>query len=44
MRTVLRAACGIALVGGKVIGAIGMSGDTPQVDEDIAIAGANAFR
>ena len=29
---------------GKVIGAIGVSGDTPQVDEDIAIAGANAFR
>jgi len=28
---------------GKVIGAIGVSGDTPQVDEDIAIAGANAF-
>src|SRR5215813_5101375 len=28
------------LFGGKVIGAIGVSGDTPQVDEDIAIAGA----
>ena len=31
------------LFGGKVIGAIGVSGDTPQVDEDIAIAGAKAF-
>jgi glc operon protein GlcG len=29
---------------GKVIGAIGVSGDTPQVDEDIAIAGAAAFK
>ncbi len=29
---------------GKVIGAIGVSGDTPQVDEAIAIAGANAFQ
>jgi glc operon protein GlcG len=29
---------------GKVIGAIGVSGDTPQVDEDIAIAGAKAFK
>lgn len=29
---------------GKVIGAVGVSGDTPQVDEGIAIAGANAFR
>ena len=29
---------------GKVIGAIGVSGDTPQVDEAIAIAGATAFR
>lgn len=29
---------------GKVIGAVGVSGDTPQVDEAIAIAGANAFR
>lgn len=25
---------------GKVIGAIGVSGNTPQEDEDIAIAGA----
>jgi glc operon protein GlcG len=29
---------------GKVIGAIGVSGDTPQVDEAIAVAGASAFR
>ncbi len=29
---------------GKVIGAIGVSGDTPQVDEDIAIVGASAFK
>ncbi len=29
---------------GKVVGAIGVSGDTPQVDEDIAIAGASAFK
>ena len=29
---------------GKVIGAIGVSGDTPQVDEAIAIAGASAFK
>jgi glc operon protein GlcG len=27
---------------GKVVGAIGVSGNTPQEDEDIAIAGANA--
>ena len=32
------------LLEGKVIGAIGVSGDTPQVDEDIAIAGAGAFK
>jgi glc operon protein GlcG len=31
-------------IGGVVVGAIGVSGDTPQVDEDIAIAGANALR
>ncbi|MGE5277560.1 MAG: GlcG/HbpS family heme-binding protein [Acidobacteriota bacterium] len=31
------------LLDGQVIGAIGVSGDTPQVDEDIAIAGAKAF-
>jgi glc operon protein GlcG len=29
---------------GVVIGAVGVSGDTPQVDEEIAIAGARAFR
>jgi len=28
---------------GKVIGAIGVSGNTPQEDEDIARAGAAAF-
>jgi len=27
-----------------VIGAIGLSGDAPQVDEAIAIAGASAFK
>jgi glc operon protein GlcG len=31
------------LVDGRVVGAVGVSGDTPQVDEDIAIAGANAI-
>lgn len=35
---------GIPLVSeGKVIGAIGVSGNTPQEDEDIAAAGARAF-
>jgi glc operon protein GlcG len=29
---------------GTVVGAVGVSGDTPQVDEEIAIAGARAFR
>ncbi len=29
---------------GKVIGAIGVSGDTPQVAEAIALAGASAFK
>jgi glc operon protein GlcG len=29
---------------GKVIGAIGVSGDIPQVDEAIAIGGADAFK
>jgi glc operon protein GlcG len=29
---------------GKVIGAVGVSGDTPQVDEAMAIAGASAFK
>ena len=32
------------LVDGKVVGAVGVSGDTPQVDEAIAIAGAAAAR
>jgi glc operon protein GlcG len=32
------------LVDGKVVGAVGVSGDTPQVDEDIASAGARAIR
>jgi glc operon protein GlcG len=32
------------LVDGKVVGAVGVSGDTPQVDEAIAIAGAAAVR
>lgn len=32
------------MLDGKVVGAIGVSGDTPQVDEDIAIAGASAFK
>jgi len=30
------------VVGGKVVGAIGVSGNTPQEDEDIAKAGAAA--
>jgi glc operon protein GlcG len=32
------------LLDGKVIGAIGVSGDSPQIDEDIAKEGARAFR
>jgi glc operon protein GlcG len=32
------------LLDGKVIGAIGVSGDSPQVDEDVAIAGVAAFK
>jgi glc operon protein GlcG len=32
------------LVDGKVVGAVGVSGDTPQVDEAIAIAGAAVIR
>ncbi len=28
----------------KVIGAIGVSGDAPQVDQAIAIAGESAFK
>jgi glc operon protein GlcG len=31
------------VVDGKVIGAIGVSGNTPQEDEDIALAGVKAF-
>jgi glc operon protein GlcG len=31
------------LVDGKVVGAIGVSGDSPQIDEDLAIAGAVAL-
>jgi glc operon protein GlcG len=31
-------------IDGSLVGAVGVSGDTPQVDEDIAIAGANALR
>ena len=30
------------LIGGRVVGAVGVSGDSPQVDEAIAIAGAKA--
>ena len=32
------------LIDGKVVGAVGVSGDTPHVDEAIAIAGASALR
>lgn len=32
------------LVDGKVVGAVGVSGDTPSVDEAIAIAGASALQ
>lgn len=32
------------LVDGKVVGAVGVSGDTPAVDEAIAIRGASAVR
>jgi glc operon protein GlcG len=31
------------LIGGRVVGAVGVSGDSPQVDEEIAIAGAKAI-
>ena len=31
-------------VNGEVVGAIGVSGDTPQVDEEIAVVGAKALR
>jgi len=30
------------LINSKVVGAVGVSGDSPQVDEEIAIAGAKA--
>jgi glc operon protein GlcG len=30
------------LINGKVVGAVGVSGDSPQADEEIAIAGAKA--
>lgn len=30
-------------VGGRVIGAVGVSGDSPQVDEEIALTGAQAL-
>ena len=32
------------LLDAKVIGAIGVSGDSPQIDEDIAIEGGRAFK
>jgi glc operon protein GlcG len=32
------------LLDGAVVGAVGVRGDTPQVDEDIAVAGVNALR
>jgi glc operon protein GlcG len=31
------------LVDGRVVGAVGVSGDSPQADEEIAIVGARAF-
>jgi glc operon protein GlcG len=31
------------LIGGRIVGAVGVSGDSPQVDEEIAIAGAKAI-
>ena len=31
------------VIDGAVVGAVGVSGDSPQIDEDIAIAGANAL-
>jgi len=31
------------MIDGRVVGAVGVSGDTPQADEEIAIAGANAI-
>ena len=32
-----------ALIDGRVVGAVGVSGDSPQADEEIAIAGARAL-
>jgi glc operon protein GlcG len=32
------------VIDGRVVGAVGVSGDTPLVDEEIAIAGAKAVR
>jgi uncharacterized protein GlcG (DUF336 family) len=32
------------VVGGQVLGAIGVSGETPAIDEGIAIAGAQAAK
>jgi glc operon protein GlcG len=32
------------LIGGQVVGAVGVSGDTPQVDEEIAMAGVAALK
>jgi glc operon protein GlcG len=32
------------LIEGKVVGAVGVSGDSPQADEEIAMAGAAAIR
>jgi glc operon protein GlcG len=31
------------LINGRVVGAVGVSGDSPQVDEEIALAGAKAI-
>ena len=31
------------LIGGRVVGAVGVSGDSPRVDEEIAIAGMRAI-
>jgi uncharacterized protein GlcG (DUF336 family) len=33
----------LVLIGGRVVGAVGVSGDSPQVDEEIAIAGMGAI-
>jgi glc operon protein GlcG len=32
------------IIAGKVVGAVGVSGDSPQIDEEIALAGASAVR